>query len=81
VKLIVTEKYKQALNIAKALGKYKIINKRYLNKYLKIIISPNYIILPLLGHITEYDTIYNLKDWSFYSVLEILRNKNSIIKK
>jgi DNA topoisomerase IA len=54
VKLIVTEKYKQALNIAKALGKYKIINKRYLNKNIKIIISPNYIILPLLGHITEY---------------------------
>jgi DNA topoisomerase-1 len=80
VKLIVTEKYKQALNIAKALGKYKIINKRYLNKNIKIIISPNYIILPLLGHITEYDTIYNLKDWSFYSVLEILRNKNSIVK-
>jgi hypothetical protein len=41
VKLIVTEKYKQALNIAKALGKYKIINKRYLNKYIKIIIGKN----------------------------------------
>jgi len=81
VKLIITEKYRQALNIARALAKYKIIRRRYLNNDIRIIISTNYIILPLSGHITEYDTIQSLKNWSFNSVIEILKNKNSIVKR
>jgi len=83
MKLIITEKFKQALNIAKAIEKYYSIkfNVKVKNN-VKVFVSNSFTIIPLSGHITEYDTIGELsKYWTFSSVIEILKNENALIKK
>ncbi|MEM3637264.1 MAG: type IA DNA topoisomerase [Conexivisphaerales archaeon] len=76
MKLVITEKERMALNIAKALGKYSL--KRYgrINLY-----SVNdALILPLKGHIMNYVTRKDLTYWNYSSVDRILSDPYSIVK-
>ncbi|MHA1721722.1 MAG: DNA topoisomerase, partial [Candidatus Baldrarchaeia archaeon] len=78
--LMISEKYKQALAIAKALGK---VGKRTINNVPVFIVKTNrsnIIIVPLRGHITEYSTKTKYEKWSQNDPKLILLDKNSLKK-
>ena len=78
--LVVSEKYKQALAIAKTLGK---VERRTLNNVPIFTIktnSSNIVVVPLRGHITEYSTIPEYEKWAQNDPKLILLNKNSLKK-
>lgn len=77
---MISEKYKQALAIAKALGKFR---KRTINNVPVFIVKANesnIIIVPLRGHITEYSTKLEYEKWSRKDPKLILLDKNSLKK-
>jgi len=76
LKLIIAEKERMALNIARALGNYKRIRRGFVNLY-KL---DDAIILPLKGHIMNYVTRKDLTYWNYYSVDKILEDPFSIVK-
>jgi len=76
--LIVSEKYKQALAIAKALGKVK---RETLNNVPILFVNANnsnIVIVPLRGHITEYTTKPEYEKWSKTDPKLILLDKNAL---
>jgi len=77
--LIISEKNKAAKQIAEAFGPVTVINK---TKYLKVyqIPSRNIYVVPLRGHILEYNTTAQYKSWTKTDPREIITNPKSIDK-
>jgi len=78
--LVVSEKYKQALAIAKALGK---VERKTFNNVPVFLVKTNsssVIVVPLRGHITEYSTKSEYEKWTQNDPKLILLDKNSLKK-
>jgi DNA topoisomerase IA len=76
MKLVIAEKERMALNIAKALGNYKRIRRGFVNIYQ----LNDALVLPLKGHIMNYVTRKDLTYWNYSSVDKILEDPFSIVK-
>lgn len=85
-RLVITEKEKMALNIARALGSYSkqslgYLGKRRVNTYEVAGTEGNRsIILPLSGHVMNYVTRRDLERWTHDSVDRILNDPKSLVK-
>jgi len=76
--IIICEKTKAARAIAEALGQIKIIN--YSNISLYEVPSRNLIVIPLRGHIMQYENTEPYKKWKFETNRDIITDPNAIAK-
>ncbi len=77
MELVIAEKFKAGIKIAKALyGRGRI--ESY--EGVKYIVSPKAVVVPLRGHITEYDTKGG-RFWSSFDPMEIITNHDILVKK
>ncbi len=78
--LLITEKSKAARAIAEALGNFKTIQKHKL-LYVYFIPSKDLVILPLRGHILEYNNTEQFKSWTNSDPRNIITDTRAIEKR
>ena len=77
--LIISEKNKAAQAIAEALGSVQKISE---GKYVKVYFVPNrnIYVVPLRGHIKQYENTGDFQKWTAHDPREIITNQNAIEK-
>ncbi|MHA1338423.1 MAG: DNA topoisomerase [Promethearchaeota archaeon] len=76
--IIISEKAKAARAIAEALGNIKIIKER--NIYLYSVPSKDIVVIPLRGHIMQYENTLAYKKWKLETNRDIITDPNAISK-